>query len=224
LRALSRHLGLRFPEFTSRSLAELVQAHSDARPAHANPGPTLFSLTGTVTVAGTLSLRPCATGRAAGTHRVTTRARRRWRTGVLALVLIAASLGALIVRHEPAPRAAPIEASTPPPTPPVAPAPAASAPAPAPIPPPSNKPAKRHAAPRAHAPASEPGYLTVNAEPWGVVFVDGHRFAAETPVYRAPIAAGPHRVAVWSPARRAYSPTRKLTVAPGKDHVVGFDW
>jgi hypothetical protein len=39
------------------------------------------------------------------------------------------------------------------------------------------------------------GWLTVDSHPYGVVFVDGKR-AGLTPLVRAPVAAGPHRVSV----------------------------
>jgi hypothetical protein len=68
------------------------------------------------------------------------------------------------------------------------------------------------------------GTLTVNIEPWGVVYVDGRRFAESTPVYRAPIAAGRHRVKVYSADRHAYSPEHEVTVAPGEHRVLGFTW
>jgi hypothetical protein len=68
------------------------------------------------------------------------------------------------------------------------------------------------------------GYLTVNAEPWGQVVVDGLTFAHHTPVFRAPIAAGRHSVTVFNPVRKAAAPKREVLIEPGKTLVMGFDW
>jgi hypothetical protein len=55
------------------------------------------------------------------------------------------------------------------------------------------------------------------------VLVDGRRFADQTPVYRAPIAPGKHKVSIVSPLKPG-SPVREVVVVPGKIQVVGFDW
>jgi hypothetical protein len=68
------------------------------------------------------------------------------------------------------------------------------------------------------------GYLTVHAEPWGSVLVDGRRFADQTPVYRAPIASGVHQITVFNPESRKSSPPRSITIKPGQTQVVGFEW
>jgi hypothetical protein len=72
--------------------------------------------------------------------------------------------------------------------------------------------------------AAAVGYLTVNAEPWGAVFVDGKRVAGQTPVYRLAVPAGRHRVSVFNPERRASSPARTVEVHAGETSAVGFDW
>jgi serine/threonine-protein kinase len=72
--------------------------------------------------------------------------------------------------------------------------------------------------------AVEMGYLTVHAEPWGTVLVDGRRFADQTPVYRAPISAGAHRVAVFNPEIGRSPPPREVTIKTGQVQVVGFEW
>jgi hypothetical protein len=68
------------------------------------------------------------------------------------------------------------------------------------------------------------GYLTVHAEPWGALLVDGRPFANQTPVYRAPIAAGHHRVAVVNPETHRHSPEQTINVEAGSTRVVGFEW
>jgi serine/threonine-protein kinase len=70
----------------------------------------------------------------------------------------------------------------------------------------------------------EMGYLTVHAEPWGTVLVDGRRFADQTPVYRAPISVGVHHISVFNPESKKASPSRELTIQPGQARVVGFEW
>jgi hypothetical protein len=67
------------------------------------------------------------------------------------------------------------------------------------------------------------GYVTVHSEPWGALFVDGHPFADQTPVYRAPIPSGRHRLTVYNPARKAYSRPREVTIRPGVLEVVGIE-
>jgi hypothetical protein len=76
----------------------------------------------------------------------------------------------------------------------------------------------------AQAGAAEPGFVTVSADPWGAVFVDGKRIADQTPVYRYQVAAGRHKVSVYNPERKATSPTRVVVVKPGETATVGFEW
>jgi serine/threonine protein kinase len=170
---------------------------------------------------------------------------RRWRAfgwaiaaGIVALATI--SLRGLLTPSTPRVAEPPVARAAPPPlAPPVAlPSPPilTAAPPPPAIPPPRAKtePARgsRHAhvegkRPPAPTPASaavELGRLTVNAEPWGAVFVDGRRFADQTPVYNAPIPAGTHTVSIFSPVLKRFSPQRKLVVEPRKSYDVGFDW
>jgi serine/threonine-protein kinase len=71
---------------------------------------------------------------------------------------------------------------------------------------------------------SKMGYLTVNASPWGEVLVDGRQIAAQTPAYRIPVTAGPHRVTVYNPERKAQAPLREIDVQVGEVSVVGFKW
>ena len=69
---------------------------------------------------------------------------------------------------------------------------------------------------------TEMGYLTVSSEPWGAVYVDGRRFAEMTPLYRAPLSAGAHRVSVYSPDKRAYTPAQSVMIRAGENRVIGF--
>ena len=74
------------------------------------------------------------------------------------------------------------------------------------------------------ATTTEMGYLTVDSEPWGMVYVDGRRFSELTPVYRAPIVAGSHRVWVFSPDKRKQSAAQTITVRAAETRVLGFKW
>jgi hypothetical protein len=68
------------------------------------------------------------------------------------------------------------------------------------------------------------GYLTISSMPWGAVYVDGKRVAAQTPVYRLPVAAGKHQVAILNPTRNTRSPTKDVSVEGGAVRVLGFEW
>jgi eukaryotic-like serine/threonine-protein kinase len=126
----------------------------------------------------------------------------RWRLAGGALALVATGVVAALVlgpTGEPVALPAPTAPAAVPPTasaavPPTAPA-AVPPTAPAAVPPTAPvgapRPARR-ARPRA---VLGTGWLTVDSHPYGVVFVDGKR-AGLTPLVRAPVAAGPHRVSV----------------------------
>jgi hypothetical protein len=90
----------------------------------------------------------------------------------------------------------------------------------APRPPSLTKPAVSRA-PRRPAAAEGDAYLTVNATPWGAVYVDGRRLAEETPVYRRRIASGDHVVVIHYPDGHASSPQR-VHVGAGETRAVGF--
>jgi hypothetical protein len=68
------------------------------------------------------------------------------------------------------------------------------------------------------------GYLTVNAVPWGAVYIDGKRVAEQTPVYRLPVAAGQHRITVFNPDRASHSAPRSIEVKESEVATVGFKW
>jgi serine/threonine-protein kinase len=90
-------------------------------------------------------------------------------------------------------------------------------------------PAPRATAPRSLAPRPPvarpaPGFLSVSAQPWGVLYVDGHRMASHTPVYRMQITAGSHSIQVGTADGSRRSPTKEVEVEPRRTQVVSFDW
>src|SRR5262249_51147213 len=62
---------------------------------------------------------------------------------------------------------------------------------------------------RSIAPTKRVGYLTIGADPWGVVYVDGRLAAPQTPVYKLPTPVGPHRIEVFSPNRDRHSKVKR---------------
>jgi hypothetical protein len=67
-----------------------------------------------------------------------------------------------------------------------------------------------------------PGLLTVNSNPWGILFIDGRRAAEETPVYRLPVREGVHKVAIFWPDRGTYSAPQRVSIRAGEVRVLGF--
>jgi len=115
----------------------------------------------------------------------------------------------------PAPsRAAPAPVSRRPPARTYAPAPVherAPSPAPVPLPPPAPRPAPAPApAPEVRA---EPGSLSINAIPWGSVYIDG-RPMGNTPQLDLPVPPGQHKLRVERQGYRAYE--RVIDLAPGQ--------
>jgi hypothetical protein len=70
----------------------------------------------------------------------------------------------------------------------------------------------------------ETGFLTVHAEPWGSVWVDGRKVSEQTPLFRLPTTTGRHQVYVMNPDLHRRSVARAVEVHNGKDEVVGFEW
>ncbi len=67
----------------------------------------------------------------------------------------------------------------------------------------------------------EPGFLSVHANPWGSVEVDGRIVAEETPLLRVEMAPGRHRVTViFGDGSR--SKTRRIVLKPGQSQNLGF--
>jgi serine/threonine-protein kinase len=85
----------------------------------------------------------------------------------------------------------------------------------------SKRAARRHHRPRrkrARRPGGA-GTLTVNSDPWSVVYLDGRRLGM-TPLYRARVPAGSHRVRlVPAKGRRT---VRQIDVAPGEHRNLGM--
>lgn len=114
---------------------------------------------------------------------------------------------------------------------PAAPAPrpsaAAAAPAPARRPSAPEAPAspapvrERPSAPKAPATMGA-GTLTVQAIPYGQVWVDGRMVAPETPLRNFSLPAGDHRVKVYFVEPRAYSEERVIRIEPGQSATTGF--
>jgi hypothetical protein len=59
------------------------------------------------------------------------------------------------------------------------------------------------------------GWLTVNAQPWAYVTIDGKRLASPTPVLRHPLKSGRHQVHLSSPSLGA-DEVRIIEVHPGR--------
>jgi tRNA A-37 threonylcarbamoyl transferase component Bud32 len=71
------------------------------------------------------------------------------------------------------------------------------------------------------APA-EPGFVSVNAKPWGEVHVDGRKVSDQTPLLGFKLPAGKHRVRIYFVTLQKMSAERHITVAPGKTQTVFF--
>ena len=239
--ALARYLVQHHPSFSSVELSQIVQAHAEAPPlANAEDHGTLVSLTGTATffapaeqadLSRPLGTRPVAAEKSSA---------RKWPIPV-ALVTIMLSAFVFWPRAPKPigspPAAVPVHEAAPahesPPAHEVAVHEVTSAPLPHEPDPPANSPPKpvkhaRHVIPlqkhEQKLAAEGMGYLTVNAEPWGAVVIDGRQFAHHTPLYRAPLSAGKHSVTVFNPVRNASAPGRTVVIEPGKTLVIGFDW
>jgi hypothetical protein len=59
------------------------------------------------------------------------------------------------------------------------------------------------------------GTLSVNSEPWSIVFIDGRRIRG-TPLVRHPLAAGRHRVRLHNP-QRGLTEQRVVEIRQGKE-------
>jgi serine/threonine-protein kinase len=244
-KALSLHLAHKFPSFTPQLVGELVRTHAPKPATAGERSLTLMSLTqidGADTLEGRAPPFPSEpaplfqrTAPAAPRRAHQNERKPRWRWAVIPACL-AGAVGAAIFyqRHPQSATAAsspPVVApatSVVPPVPEVAP----TAP-PIALPPPA--PPKRNHAPFRKANAepksvpspsvpTEVGFLTVNADPWGAVYVDGKRLAEATPAYRVAVAAGTHRVTVQSPERKARAPERVVEIRAGELSKIGFKW
>lgn len=86
---------------------------------------------------------------------------------------------------------------------------------PEPRPEPAPEPAKEEALP-AH------GLLSVNARPWGEVYVDGSKVSDQTPLLGFKLRPGVHRVRVYFVSLRRYSAERTVRIAAGQNQTVFF--
>ena len=69
----------------------------------------------------------------------------------------------------------------------------------------------------------ESGFVSVSASPWGAVYIDGKKVAAETPLYRHPLPAGRHEVRVYFADQKKYSKRRVVDLRPGQHRSIGFE-
>jgi hypothetical protein len=108
---------------------------------------------------------------------------------------------------------------------PAAPEPAAATEAPSP------RPEAPAAEPKPEAPAAaEPkpealpahGFVSVNARPWGEVYIDGSKVSDQTPLLRFRLRPGVHRVRVFFVTLGRYSAERKLLLNAGESKTVFF--
>jgi serine/threonine protein kinase len=226
---LSVHLARYFPHVTRASLAALVRAHAvEAANAESAPRTHLVSLTQRDVVS---SLGAAESPVARRTERVSERPRRTgwWFAVPAAAALVGGGIYVMQRSESDAPPVAPVAAP-----PVIASTPAAPRHEPAPAPSPAEgaprdepRPAPRRPPglpARSSAPA-EVGYLTVNAVPWGAVYVDGRVVDDETPLYRFPIAAGKHRIVVGdNPERASRSAPRDVIIKPGETREVSIKW
>jgi hypothetical protein len=228
--ALSLQLGRRYPTFTATALAKIVETACDGlRPSRypLDESATLVSTTVTSSIS-----RPAAHERGKdrphGTVPVARLMRRRHRWQIGAAIALSIAAGGLTIHLRRNQRLVPVA--------PVVERPATSTarvpealPAvdpPADVPPSmvqhlaAPAPRTKHTAPT----ATRMGRLSVYSQPWGVVYVDGRRFAELTPVLGVPIPVGVHRVKVFNPDRRSYSPTKTVAVGGSQDRSLAFQW
>jgi serine/threonine protein kinase len=69
--------------------------------------------------------------------------------------------------------------------------------------------------PKVAASAGGSGFISVNARPWGQVWVDGRRAANETPLIRYRVSSGYHTVTVKFPTLGGRKKTKRVFVKPG---------
>ncbi len=240
-RALGLHIGHKFPSFSPSAIGQLVQAHIAQPEKFDERSLTLVSLTqigGATTLPGRAS-SPAEPAVFERTQRAAPKGRSKapsvWRFAAIGASLIGLVVALTVLRLRPQQlEAARAVAPAPPPISVAAPSGSASDPQPPPLPTAETSEPKaptraKHGSPRKPV-QSQPsantdlGYLTVNADPWGAVFVDGKKMVDATPAYRMPIAAGTHRISVGSAARKQRAPERVVQIRKGELSKVGFQW
>lgn len=248
--ALATELARRHPGFTPARLGALVARAIEGD--RGDPSPAIASLPTLVSMfdegSAARSSVPTSAPRTRtllDTPSARRRSRRSWTRWLAIAVLIGGTGGAIAwgLRGSPSTGHTPhgltmLADATPVDAPPGAgpldaPAPVVDA-----VPPPDAAPRRRDPAP-APAPARRPrktevgtikpvlaaegeGRLTVTSEPWGAVYVDGKRVAAETPAYQIRVLAGVHQVKVFYPDTGRYSASRTVTVRAGEPVAIGF--
>lgn len=81
---------------------------------------------------------------------------------------------------------------------------------------------KGAAAPVVVAPGDNSAYLTVTADPWGSLIVDGKRVADETPVFRLAVSPGRHVVKVYHPSLGRHADAQVVNLRPGDQKTLVF--
>jgi serine/threonine protein kinase len=241
--SIAYELARRHPQFTPGVVAALVRRlrRPDERASTDLETRTLFTLVSNDGLAADPEPAETITGprmptmTAPALTSTAPRARRWPRRALLALPVVAAAAFAsvLIVGASDSPRAiaaapvAEVASAVPTVTSLAVAAPASDAPAETAeveTPPPSRRsPARRshRGRPPPEARTAGPAYLSINANPWGAVEVDGRRVAAETPVYRLEVEPGRRRVAVvFGDGTR--SGVKVLELRSGESRSLGF--
>jgi serine/threonine-protein kinase len=232
---LSLHLARHYPAFTVPSLASTIQRYAERASSATETGPTLESVIFTSkeeALSNLLQSPPAQEMARPRTQRVPDSPRRVGRRMLLiaaALVLAAAGVIAWPMLH--ATRSTRIAASqdaatAPPSAPEVAPEPQkiaapklADAPRRTTSSPPHN--VKKRPA-KSEEDDGRAAFLTVFAEPWGAVWVDGKQVAMQTPLYKLPVAAGRHRIHVSNADLHKSSEVKVVDLAAGEAKAVGF--
>jgi len=65
-------------------------------------------------------------------------------------------------------------------------------------------------------PRKAPGFLSVNAQPWGEVYINGKKVADQTPLFKWRLKAGRHKVQIYWPSLHKFSRPRMVTIKPLK--------
>ena len=67
-----------------------------------------------------------------------------------------------------------------------------------------------------------PGYLSVNAQPWGEVYIDGKKVTDQTPLFKWRMKSGIHKVQIFWPTQHKFSRRRTVSIQPGKVESMFF--
>lgn len=75
---------------------------------------------------------------------------------------------------------------------------------------------------QAPAAATGTGTISVQARPYGQVWINNRMVASETPLLNHELPAGSYRVKVFFVANREFSEERTVRIAPGENQRVTF--